>query len=156
MSVDMSPVLLNALHETVACPECLRYVEFHTNTGSVAGYMGQAAYGSATQVPEGWYRYSVLTTCSSRPAGGEEHWTEYDHQIVAYTTMRSTDGFPPEDLYCTMDLDSLLVSGRFGLIGERDVQFGASSLDDDWRAVCGILPELGVIGLVDGLTGRSR
>ena len=57
--------LLDSLHAALRNPDLAWYAEFHAGESIVAGYLDSLTdpYGDdAIQVPEGWFRYSVVTT----------------------------------------------------------------------------------------------
>lgn len=68
--------LLDSLHAALRNPDLAWYTEFHAGESIVAGYLDSLTDpydGDAIQVPEGWFRYSVVThlarTGTPRPRG---------------------------------------------------------------------------------------
>lgn len=56
--------LLDSLHAALRNPDLAWYTEFHAGESIVAGYLDSLTDpydGDAIQVPEGWFRYSVVT-----------------------------------------------------------------------------------------------
>ncbi len=56
--------LLDSLHAALRNPDLAWYTEFHAGESIVAGYLDSLTDpydDDAIQVPEGWFRYSVVT-----------------------------------------------------------------------------------------------
>lgn len=59
--------LLDSLHAALRNPDLAWYTEFHAGESIVAGYLDSLTDpydDDAIQVPEGWFRYSVVTSAS--------------------------------------------------------------------------------------------
>ena len=64
--------LLDSLHAALRNPDLAWYTEFHAGESIVAGYLDSLTDpydDDAIQVPEGWFRYSVVTREGPAPDG---------------------------------------------------------------------------------------
>lgn len=86
--------LLDSLHAALRNPDLAWYTEFHAGESIVAGYLDSLTDpydGDAIQVPEGWFRYSVVTREGGHALPWMEHWNEYEYSIDhAQISHRST------------------------------------------------------------------
>lgn len=123
--------LLDSLHAALRNPDLAWYTEFHAGESIVAGYLDSLTDpydDDAIQVPEGWFRYSVVTREGDHALPWMEHWNEYEYSITHHIDWNAK-GFTPYDLYCTQDLTGMIANS--------------------------IWPEPELLGLVDDLTGRT-
>lgn len=77
--------LLDSLHAALRNPDLAWYTEFHAGESIVAGYLDSLTDpydGDAIQVPEGWFRYSVVTREGDHALPWMEHWNEYEYSII--------------------------------------------------------------------------
>lgn len=150
--------LLDSLHAALRNPDLAWYAEFHAGESIVAGYLDSLTDpydGDAIQVPEGWFRYSVVTREGDHALPCMEHWNEYEYSITHHIDW-NTKGYTPYDLYCTQDLTDMIADGSLASIREaaRTI-FKDRSLTDDYLFANSIWPEPELLGLVDDLTGRT-
>lgn len=71
--------LLDSLHAALRNPDLAWYTEFHAGESIVAGYLDSLTDpydDDAIQVPEGWFRYSVVTREGDHALPWMEHWNE--------------------------------------------------------------------------------
>lgn len=76
--------LLDSLHAALRNPDLAWYTEFHAGESIVAGYLDSLTDpydDDAIQVPEGWFRYSVVTREGDHALPWMEHWNEYEYSI---------------------------------------------------------------------------
>ena len=95
--------LLDSLHAALRNPDLAWYTEFHAGESIVAGYLDSLTDpydDDAIQVPEGWFRYSVVTREGDHALPWMEHWNEYEYSITHHIDWNGK-GFTPYDLYCT-------------------------------------------------------
>lgn len=74
--------LLDSLHAALRNPDLAWYTEFHAGESIVAGYLDSLTDpydDDAIQVPEGWFRYSVVTREGDHALPWMEHWNEYEY-----------------------------------------------------------------------------
>lgn len=105
--------LLDSLHAALRNPDLAWYTEFHAGESIVAGYLDSLTDpydGDAIQVPEGWFRYSVVTREGDHALPWMEHWNEYEYSITHHIDWNGK-GFTPYDLYCTQDLTGMIDNG---------------------------------------------
>lgn len=150
--------LLDSLHAALRNPDLAWYTEFHAGESIVAGYLDSLTDpydDDAIQVPEGWFRYSVVTREGDHTLPWMEHWNEYEYSITHHIHWNSK-GFTPYDLYCTQDLTGMIADGSLASIREdaRTI-FKDRPLTDDYLFANSIWPEPELLGLVDDLTGRT-
>ena len=110
--------LLDSLHAALRNPDLAWYAEFHAGESIVAGYLDSLTdpYGDdAIQVPEGWFRYSVVTREGDHALPWMEHWNEYEYSITHHIDWNGK-GFTPYDLYCTQDLTGMIADGSLASI----------------------------------------
>lgn len=108
--------LLDSLHAALRNPDLAWYTEFHAGESIVAGYLDSLTDpydDDAIQVPEGWFRYSVVTREGDHALPWMEHWNEYEYSITHHIDWNGK-GFTPYDLYCTQDLTGM-IDRRSGL-----------------------------------------
>lgn len=77
--------LLDSLHAALRNPDLAWYTEFHAGESIVAGYLDSLTDpydDDAIQVPEGWFRYSVVTREGDHALPWMEHWNEYEYSIT--------------------------------------------------------------------------
>lgn len=77
--------LLDSLHAALRNPDLAWYTEFHAGESIVAGYLDSLTDpydGDAIQVPEGWFRCSVVTREGDHALPWMEHWNEYEYSIT--------------------------------------------------------------------------
>ena len=102
--------LLDSLHAALRNPDLAWYTEFHAGESIVAGYLDSLTDpydDDAIQVPEGWFRYSVVTREGDHALPWMEHWNEYEYSITHHIDWNGK-GFTPYDLYCTQDLTGMI------------------------------------------------
>lgn len=150
--------LLDSLHAALRNPDLAWYTEFHAGESIVAGYLDSLTDpydDDAIQVPEGWFRYSVVTREGDHALPWMEHWNEYEYSITHHIDWNGK-GFTPYDLYCTQDLTGMIADGSLASIREdaRTI-FKDRPLTDDFLFANSIWPEPELLGLVDDLTGRT-
>lgn len=150
--------LLDSLHAALRNPDLAWYTEFHAGESIVAGYLDSLTDpydDDAIQVPEGWFRYSVVTREGDHALPWMEHWNEYEYSITHHIDWNGK-GFTPYDLYCTQDLTGMIADGSLASIREdaRTI-FKDRPLTDDCLFANSIWPEPELLGLVDDLTGRT-
>ena len=107
--------LLDSLHAALRNPDLAWYTEFHAGESIVAGYLDSLTDpydGDAIQVPEGWFRYSVVTREGDHALPWMEHWNEYEYSITHHIDWNGK-GFTPYDLYCTQDLTGMIPTARW-------------------------------------------
>ena len=129
--------LLDSLHAALRNPDLAWYTEFHAGESIVAGYLDSLTDpydGDAIQVPEGWFRYSVVTREGDHALPWMEHWNEYEYSITHHIDWNGK-GF-------TIREDARTI-------------FKDRSLTDDCLFANSIWPEPELLGLVDDLTGRT-
>ena len=105
--------LLDSLHAALRNPDLAWYTEFHAGESIVAGYLDSLTDpydDDAIQVPEGWFRYSVVTREGDHALPWMEHWNEYEYSITHHIDWNGK-GFTPYDLYCTQDLTGMIDNG---------------------------------------------
>ena len=96
--------LLDSLHAALRNPDLAWYTEFHAGESIVAGYLDSLTDpydGDAIQVPEGWFRYSVVTREGDHALPWMEHWNEYEYSITHHIDWNGK-GFTPYDLYLSL------------------------------------------------------
>ncbi len=106
--------LLDSLHAALRNPDLAWYTEFHAGESIVAGYLDSLTDpydDDAIQVPEGWFRYSVVTREGDHALPWMEHWNEYEYSITHHIDWNGK-GFTPYDLYCTQDLTGMIAASR--------------------------------------------
>ena len=110
--------LLDSLHAALRNPDLAWYTEFHAGESIVAGYLDSLTDpydDDAIQVPEGWFRYSVVTREGDHALPWMEHWNEYEYSITHHIDWNGK-GFTPYDLYCTQDLTGMIADGSLASI----------------------------------------
>jgi len=137
--------LLDSLHAALRNPDLAWYTEFHAGESIVAGYLDSLTDpydDDAIQVPEGWFRYSVVTREGDHALPWMEHWNEYEYSITHHIDWNGK-GFTPYDLYCTQDLTGMIADGSLASIREdaRTI-FKDRPLTDDYLFANSIWPEL--------------
>lgn len=112
--------LLDSLHAALRNPDLAWYTEFHAGESIVAGYLDSLTDpydDDAIQVPEGWFRYSVVTREGDHALPWMEHWNEYEYSITHHIDWNGK-GYTPYDLYCTQDLTGMIADGSLASIRE--------------------------------------
>lgn len=150
--------LLDSLHAALRNPDLAWYTEFHAGESIVASYLDSLTDpydDDAIQVPEGWFRYSVVTREGDHALPWMEHWNEYEYSITHHIDWNGK-GYTPYNLYCTQDLTGMIADGSLASIREdaRTI-FKDRPLTDDYLFANSIWPEPELLGLVDDLTGRT-
>ena len=151
--------LLDSLHAALRNPDLAWYTEFHAGESIVAGYLDSLTDpydGDAIQVPEGWFRYSVVTREGDHALPWMEHWNEYEYSITHHIDWNGK-GFTPYDLYCTQDLTGMIADGSLASIREdaRTI-FKDRPLTDDCLFANSIWPEPELLGLAMGDGEQAR
>ena len=150
--------LLDSLHAALRNPDLAWYTEFHAGESIVAGYLDSLTDpydDDAIQVPEGWFRYSVVTREGDHALPWMEHWNEYEYSIDPSHRLERQRVHAIRPVLHTGPHrhDRRRLAGLDP--GDARTIFKDRPLTDDCLFANSIWPEPELLGLVDDLTGRT-